>query len=478
MLTYFYTIQYKYIQSLIINIHSALSFIRILVVFDLLDNKAPLQVGSAKPIGVQVKGQADIGGSGANKRAKNGIHPASCTCHSCFKMQEASKKAAADARIARVQMTTEAKMSKSRSSSTSSSSSLSSTPTVVPAKTESVAESFATIGEKLTPLNNAEDVACFARAIEGTRTANSHLLNDRSSRSHCLVKVHISSRDQSDSKVTESKTREGSGGYSNSNGNSSKSNKSSSSCRVTTLLFVDLAGSERMKRTGAEGSSMMEAQSINSSLSALGRVIKSLGSRGNKHIPYRDAALTMLLRDSFGGKSCTSVVINVAAEPDHAEESICSLRFGERMSVVKNAPTMVADCDTDNADQIKAMLKIATDDLEQMRLNGLGGGFVEGCINSEQTSLTENLRKLEQMQNDVRSCLNQIVEARSVGASVAHLQQKLRICKPQAENLQAIVERQQTIKTLWAAPTPAYRRKAGEVKDLEGRMLVALAMSL
>ena len=33
------------------------------------------------------------------------------------KMQEASKKAAADARIARVQMTTEAKMSKSRSSS-------------------------------------------------------------------------------------------------------------------------------------------------------------------------------------------------------------------------------------------------------------------------------------------------------------------------------------------------------------------------
>ena len=95
-------------------------------------------------------------------REQKCIHPASCTCHSCFKMQEASKKAAADARIARVQMTTEAKMSKSRSSSTSSSS-LSSTPTVVPAKTESIAESFATIGEKLIPLNNAEDVACFAR---------------------------------------------------------------------------------------------------------------------------------------------------------------------------------------------------------------------------------------------------------------------------------------------------------------------------
>ena len=136
-------------------------------------------------------------------------------------------------------------------------------------------EQFSTVGEKLTPLQSAGDVARFARTVEATRTAKSHLLNDRSSRSHCLVKVHVRSK--------------GGGG----------------TPRLSTFLFVDLAGSERVDRTGAEGDAFTEAQSINSSLSALGRVIKSLGTargKGGAHVPYRDATLTMLLRDSFGGK--------------------------------------------------------------------------------------------------------------------------------------------------------------------------------
>ena len=52
---------------------------------------------------------------------------------------------------------------------------------------------------------------------------------------------------------------------------------------------------------------LWQATSINTSLTALGRVIKALGARKGEHVPYRDAVLTMLLRDSFGGKSCTSV---------------------------------------------------------------------------------------------------------------------------------------------------------------------------
>lgn len=429
------------------------------VVFDLLDNKAPLQIGSTKPVGAQVKGQADIGGSGANKRAKNGVHPASCTCHSCFKLQEANKKAATEARMARVQQVAEAKYSKSRLSRLSSGPSSSSAKALDEQQIASNTDNFSTVGEKIVPLLNAEDVARFAREIEGTRTAKSHLLNDRSSRSHCLVKVHISSRERLESKAC----RQG-------------DDELKSSSIITTLLFVDLAGSERIKRTGAEGSSMMEAQSINSSLSALGRVIRSLGAKGKTHVPYRDAALTMLLKDSFGGKSCTSVVINVAGELDHAEESICSLKFGERMSVVRNSPTIVIDSQN-KSDQVHIMLNIATQELENMKLDGLSGGFVEGCIRSEKLSLMENMRKLEQFQNEVRACLNEIAEARCREESIAPIQQKLRICRPQAANLQAIVERQQTIKTLWAAPAAAYKRKVAEVKDLEGRMLVTLAMS-
>jgi hypothetical protein len=35
----------------------------------------------------------------------------------------------------------------------------------------------------------------------------------------------------------------------------------------------------------------------------------------------------------------------VAGESSHAEESLCSLRFGERMAVVRNSPTVVVDSD-------------------------------------------------------------------------------------------------------------------------------------
>jgi hypothetical protein len=219
-----------------------------------------------------------------------------------------------------------------------------------------------------------------------------------------------------------------------------------------------------------------EAQAINTSLSSLGRVIKALGMRG-QHVPYRDSVLTMLLRDSFGGKSCTSVVINVAGEPEHDEESICSLKFGERMSVVRNSPTKVIDSDAESSVKVEAMLRRATDELEQMRSEGLGCGFVEGAINSEVASLMENMRKLEQADVEVRKCITEITEARARRENTSQLEQKLRRWRSQAENLRAIVGRQQTIKSLWTPPAPIFKRREAEVKELERQMLLSLALT-
>ena len=64
---------------------------------------------------------------------------------------------------------------------------------------------------------------------------------------------------------------------------------------VGKISLVDLAGSERVGKTGATADRLKEAQAINKSLSALGDVIASLTS-GEKHIPYRNHKLTMLLR--------------------------------------------------------------------------------------------------------------------------------------------------------------------------------------
>jgi len=413
------------------------------IVFDLADDRNQLSVGTSKPMGLKVGGAADLGGNGEGKvGAVNGVHPAHCTCHKCFKLQKAQKEAEKAARLAK------AESAQSRNRKPRARSVTAMAGAVVANVTSAAnAETFATVGETLVPLRSAEDVARFARTVEATRTAKGHLLNDRSSRSHCLVKVHLALR------------------------------KLAGPWSRVTLLFVDLAGSERTKRTGAEGSAMAEALSINGSLSALGRVIKALGGKRGEHVPYRDSTLTMLLRDSFGGKSCTSVVINVAGEADHAEETVCSLRFGERMSVVRNSSTVVVDSAADTeqtTERLQAALAICREQLAQMEKEGMGGGIVESAPASEIKSLQENMRKLNEAEQEVRRCIAEITEARASEASTVALETRLRNQKEKAEILGGIVGRQQTIEYLWTLPKPAFRRKENEIKQMETQLTLAL----
>lgn len=67
------------------------------------------------------------------------------------------------------------------------------------------------------------------------------------------------------------------------------------------LNLVDLAGSERLRKSESTGLRMQEALSINSSLSALGKVVMALDpSVPAQYVPYRDSKLTRLLQNSIG----------------------------------------------------------------------------------------------------------------------------------------------------------------------------------
>jgi len=116
------------------------------------------------------------------------------------------------------------------------------------------------------------------------------------------------------------------------------------------LTLVDLAGSERIKRTGASGSTLAEAQKINLSLLELGNVIQALSessepsvatalasgtAAASRHIPFRNSSLTRLLQESLGGNCRTSLLVCVSPALADASETKGSLQFGARAMRVR-----------------------------------------------------------------------------------------------------------------------------------------------
>ena len=101
---------------------------------------------------------------------------------------------------------------------------------------------------------------------------------------------------------------------------------------------MDLAGSERIEKTGATGRLLEEANTINKSLTTLGKVINMLTDNKNMLPPYRDSKLTRILQESLGGNSKTSLIITCSPAKYNLEETLSTLRFGSRAKRVRNKP--------------------------------------------------------------------------------------------------------------------------------------------
>ncbi|XP_069051078.1 kinesin-like protein KIFC3 isoform X2 [Lepisosteus oculatus] len=140
------------------------------------------------------------------------------------------------------------------------------------------------------------------------RITYSTKMNQHSSRSHALLTVTVTGTDLANGAKTTGK-----------------------------LNLVDLAGSERVWKSGAEGERLKEAQNINRSLLALGDVIQAL--RGKQtHIPFRNSRLTYLLQDSLGKGNKTVMVVQISPLERNVEETMCSLKFAQRVCKVELGP--------------------------------------------------------------------------------------------------------------------------------------------
>ena len=129
------------------------------------------------------------------------------------------------------------------------------------------------------PIYSAEEALELLERGDSQRFTAATRANDRSSRSHACVLIHI------ERTIHQNK-------------------------RCSTLTLVDLAGSERSSGVAHLPQRLEECKYINLSLAALGNCVSALAQK-RPHVPFRDSKLTRLLQNSLGGCAKTTFIATI-----------------------------------------------------------------------------------------------------------------------------------------------------------------------
>ncbi|KAK2665444.1 hypothetical protein Ddye_004018 [Dipteronia dyeriana] len=138
---------------------------------------------------------------------------------------------------------------------------------------------------------------------EAQRRIGETSLNEKSSRSHQIIRLTI-----------ESSAREFLG-------------KENSTTLAASVNFIDLAGSERASQSLSTGARLKEGCHINRSLLTLSTVIRKLSKGRHGHINYRDSKLTRMLQPCLGGNARTAIICTLSPARSHVEQTRNTLLF-------------------------------------------------------------------------------------------------------------------------------------------------------
>uniref|UniRef100_A0A8W8KFP2 Kinesin motor domain-containing protein n=1 Tax=Magallana gigas TaxID=29159 RepID=A0A8W8KFP2_MAGGI len=219
---------------------------------------------------------------------------------------------------------------------------------------------------------NENDLNAVLKEGEARRHMAETKQNDRSSRSHCILRVIIESRQVDDE----------------------------SAVMVAHLNFVDLAGSEKAGEN--TGDRFREGCSINKSLFTLARIIAKLSEGvSNQHIGYRDSKLTRILQNALGGNSKTAIIATIT--PASLEESHSTLKFASRAKTISNKPKVnevLSDA---------ALLKRSRMEIQKLqeKINAMENRDVSE-LKGEKEDLEKKLREKEEMEQKYHDLLNSL----------------------------------------------------------------------
>nr|CDS24374.1 kinesin family member c3 [Echinococcus granulosus] len=139
------------------------------------------------------------------------------------------------------------------------------------------------------------------------RKVSSTRLNSESSRSHLIIRMHLTLVSTLDNQR-----------------------------RTSSLVLCDLAGSESAERIEADETLHMETGYINRSLVTLARVFETLRRKSGQcastglAIPYRDSKLTHLLKPCLGGQAKCVLIVTASPEQKHLDRTLKALEFAQR----------------------------------------------------------------------------------------------------------------------------------------------------
>ena len=159
--------------------------------------------------------------------------------------------------------------------------------------------------------------------------------NNDSSRSHAIIQITLRNNTINNLNKFGSNTNNNSNTtYSNiSNLNNNSSNNSNVYGKIS---FIDLAGSERAQDTvDTNKQTRVDGAEINKSLLVLKECIRAL-DQNKSHTPFRGSKLTLVLRDSFIGGNCKTLMIaNISPSSVCAENTLNTLRYADRVKELK-----------------------------------------------------------------------------------------------------------------------------------------------
>jgi hypothetical protein len=140
---------------------------------------------------------------------------------------------------------------------------------------------------------------------------------------------------------------------------------------------------------------------------------------------------------------------------------------------------------------LQTALEAATAELDALALRGDAGGFVPGGPVTEVRSLKRGMEKLHVLDAEIAELRVRLAEAegeisrirtpsdknKSRDAKdaeetrkISSLRVALATSSNRAEVLRGVVERQKTIKAIWAEPSVPYARKAAEVRQIRSEL--------